>query len=395
MLETEFDTPEGTVRVVDCMPIRDRIIDVVRIVEGVSGAVPMKFELVVRFDYGSVVPVGAQPTGNSISMIAGPNALRLNAPFKLEGADMRHEAEFVVRAGEKVPFVLTWFPSFHRDKPPERSTRSAPSGAPRAWWKDWSSRSTYHGKWEDLVQRSVITLKALTYAPTGGIVAAPTTSLPEWPGSVRNWDYRYCWLRDATFTLYSLMSAGYVQGSGGWRDWLLRAVAGDPAHLQIMYGNAVSAGSPSTSSTGSSGYERSAPVRVGNAASRAVPARRLRRGVRRAPSDAPDGRARRPERVGGAARILDFLEAAWKDPDEGIWEVRGGRRDFTHSKVMAWVAFDRAVKAVEQFGLDGPVDSVARHTRRSAPGGVRARLRRRAQHLHAVLRLEGARREPR
>jgi GH15 family glucan-1,4-alpha-glucosidase len=354
VLETEFDTPDGTVRVIDCMPIRDRTIDVVRVVEGVSGAVPMKFELIVRFDYGSVVP-WVRSSGNSILMIAGPNGLRLNAPFKIEGQEMRHEAEFVVRAGDKVPFVLTWFPSFHMDQAPEIDPLRA-VGRTTAWWKDWSNRSTYHGKWEDLVQRSLITLKALTYAPTGGIVAAPTTSLPEWPGSVRNWDYRYCWLRDSTFTLYSLMTAGYVKEAVEWRDWLLRAVAGDPAHLQIMYGTRGERRLSEYEVEWLPGYENSAPVRIGNAASEqfqldvygeVVDSLHQTRQMQ-VPED--------PSAWALQRAILEFLEAAWQDADEGIWEVRGGRRDFTHSKVMAWVAFDRAVKAVEQFGLDGPVD---------------------------------------
>ena len=354
VLETEFDTPDGTVRVVDCMPIRDRSIDVVRVVEGVSGAVPMKFELIVRFDYGSILP-WVQADGNSVSMVAGPNALRLNAPFKVEGHELRHEAKFVVHAGEQVPFVLTWYPSFHREKPPQIDALRA-VGRTTAYWKDWSSRSTYHGRWEELVQRSVITLKALTYAPTGGIVAAPTTSLPEWPGSVRNWDYRYCWLRDATFTLYSLMTAGYVKEAVEWRDWLLRAVAGDPANMQIMYGTRGERRLTEYEVDWLPGYEKSAPVRVGNAASQ-----QFQLDVYGEVFDAlhQTRQMNVPESQSAWAlqrAILEFLEAAWKDPDEGIWEVRGGRQDFTHSKVMAWVAFDRAVKGVEQFGLVGPVD---------------------------------------
>ncbi len=355
VLETEFDTPDGTVRVIDCMPIRDRTIDVVRVVEGVSGAVPMKFELIVRFDYGSVVP-WVRSSGNSVLMIAGPNALRLNAPFKVEGREMRHEAEFIVREGDKVPFVLTWFESFHREPPPEIDAIRA-VGRTTAWWTDWSSRSTYHGQWEDLVQRSVITLKALTFAPTGGIVAAPTTSLPEWPGSVRNWDYRYCWLRDATFTLYSLMTAGYVKEAVEWRDWLLRAVAGDPAHLQIMYGTSGERRLTEYEVDWLPGYENSAPVRIGNAASE-----QFQLDVYGEVFDALHQTRQMemtedPNAWSLQRAILEFLEAAWTDADEGIWEVRGGRRDFTHSKVMAWVAFDRAVKAVEQFGLEGPVDT--------------------------------------
>ncbi|MEX1007988.1 MAG: glycoside hydrolase family 15 protein [Acidimicrobiia bacterium] len=354
VLETEFDTPEGTVRVTDCMPIRDRSIDVVRVVEGVSGAVPMKLELWVRFDYGSVVP-WVRSTDHTVLMIAGPNALRLTSPVEVRGRDLRHEAEFVVREGDRVPFVLTWFESWHKEPPPPVDPiRSL--GRTTAWWNDWSSRTTYEGGWKDQVQRSVITLKALTFAPTGGIVAAPTTSLPEWPGSVRNWDYRYCWLRDATFTLYSLMIAGYVKEAVEWRDWLLRAVAGDPAHLQIMYGPAGERRLPEYEVDWLPGYEASAPVRVGNAASE-----QFQLDVYGEVFDALHqtrhmGVAEDPTAWSLQQAILEFLESAWQDPDEGIWEVRGGRRDFTHSKVMAWVAFDRAVRAVEEFGLEGPVD---------------------------------------
>ncbi len=354
VLETEFDTPEGTVRVIDCMPIRDRSIDVVRVVEGVSGAVPMKLELWVRFDYGEVVP-WVRSVGNSVHMIAGPNALRLMSPFKVHGRDMRHEAEFVVRAGDRVPFVLTWYDSWHKE-PPSPIDPIRALGSTTAWWSDWSSRTTYDGGWKDLVQRSLITLKALTFAPTGGIVAAPTTSLPEWPGGVRNWDYRYCWLRDATFTLYSLMMAGYVKEAVEWRDWLLRAVAGDPAHLQIMYGAAGERRLTEYEVDWLAGYEGSAPVRVGNAASE-----QFQLDVYGEVFDALHqtrhmGVAEDPTAWSLQQAILEFLESAWRDADDGIWEVRGDRRDFTHSKVMAWVAFDRAVKAVEEFGLGGPVE---------------------------------------
>jgi GH15 family glucan-1,4-alpha-glucosidase len=354
VLETEFDTPEGTVRVTDCMPIRDRSIDLVRVVHGVRGAVPMKFDLRVRFDYGSVVP-WARSTDHTVLMIAGPDALRLASPVPIEGREMHHGAEFLVREGDTLPFVLTWYPSYHRDPPPELDALRA-VGRTTAWWSDWSSRSTYTGEWREPVQRSVITLKALTYAPTGGIVAAPTTSLPEWPGGVRNWDYRYCWLRDATFTLYALMMAGYVKEAVEWRDWLLRAVAGDPANLQIMYGPAGERRLSEYEVGWLPGYENSAPVRVGNAASE-----QFQLDVYGEVFDALHQTrhlemAEDPNAWALQQAILEFLEGAWREPDEGIWEVRGGRRDFTHSKVMAWVAFDRAVKAVEQFGLDGPVD---------------------------------------
>ena len=353
VLETEFDTPEGTVRVIDCMPIRDRSVDLVRVIQGVRGRVPMTMDLVVRFDYGSVIP-WVRTVDGAIQMIGGPDALRLTTPVLVEGADFRHHAEFVVNEGTTVPFVLTWYPSFHR--PPEQIDAMRALGRTTSFWDEWSSQSTYDARWRDPVQRSLVTLKALTYAPTGGIVAAPTTSLPEWPGGVRNWDYRYCWLRDATFTLYSLMTAGYKREAVAFRDWLLRAVAGDPGHLQIMYGPAGERRLDEYEVEWLPGYEHSRPVRVGNAASKQYQldvygevmdslhqARRMR-----VPEDT--------EAWALQLAILDFLEGGWREPDDGIWEVRGGRRDFTHSKVMAWVAFDRAVKAVEEFGLEGPVD---------------------------------------
>ena len=354
VLETEFDTPEGTVRVIDCMPIRDRTIDIVRVVEGVSGAVPMKVELWVRFDYGAVVP-WVRRIDHSLLMIAGPNALQLQTPLRLKGHDMRHDAEFVVRAGDKIPFVLTWYPSHHREVPARiEATRAL--GRTTAWWQDWSRRSTYEGEHADVVQRSLVTLKALTYAPTGGIVAAPTTSLPEWPGGVRNWDYRYCWLRDSTFTLYSLTRAGYTREAVAWRDWLLRAVAGDPANLQIMYGPAGERRLTEYEVDWLPGYEGSRPVRIGNAASQ-----QFQLDVYGEVFDSLHHTRQievqeDPNAWALQLAILEYLEGAWRDPDEGIWEVRGGRHDFTHSKVMAWVAFDRAVQAVERFGLDGPVD---------------------------------------
>ena len=257
--------------------------------------------------------------------------------------------------GEKVPFVLSWFPSHHREVAETIDPLRA-LGRTTAWWQDWSSRSTYDGEYADVVQRSLVTLKALTYAPTGGIVAAPTTSLPEWPGGVRNWDYRYCWLRDATFTLYSLTLAGYTREAVAWRDWLLRAVAGDPAHLQIMYGAAGERRLTEYEVDWLPGYEGSRPVRVGNAASAQFQLDVYGEVFDSLHQTRQLELAEDPNVWALQLAILEFLEGAWKQPDEGIWEVRGGRRDFTHSKVMAWVAFDRAVRAVEHFGLEGPVD---------------------------------------
>jgi GH15 family glucan-1,4-alpha-glucosidase len=353
VLETEFDTPEGTVRIVDCMPIRDRSIDLVRLVEGVSGRVPMTMEFVVRFDYGAVVP-WVRSVNGAIRMIAGPHGLRLVTPVHLTGRDLRHTGEFVVEEGDQVPFVLTGYPSY-QEPPPQIDPVKAVQRT-TSFWTRWSKRSTVTGEWRDAIQRSVITLKALTYAPTGGIVAAPTTSLPEQPGGVRNWDYRYCWLRDATFTIYSLMTAGYTEEAVAFRDWLLRAVAGDPANLQIMYGAAGERRLDEYEVDWLSGYEGSMPVRVGNAASRQLQLDVYGEVLDSLHQTRHMGVVEDPNAWALQLAILDFLEGEWRQPDDGIWEVRGGRQDFTHSKVMAWVAFDRAVNAVEEFGLEGPVD---------------------------------------
>ena len=254
-----------------------------------------------------------------------------------------------------MPFVLTGFPSYQSTPAAHRRAAGRRPGRPSSG-KQWSERSTYKGEWRDAVQRSVITLKALTYEPTGGIVAAPTTSLPEWPGGVRNWDYRFCWLRDATFTLYSLMTAGYTGEAVAFRDWLLRAVAGDPANLQIMYGAAGERRLDEYEIDWLPGYEGSAPVRIGNAASNQYQLDVYGEVLDSLHQTRHMGVAEDPNAWSLQLAILEFLESGWNDPDEGIWEVRGGRQDFTHSKVMAWVAFDRAVKGVEEFGLEGPVD---------------------------------------
>ncbi|HEY3673719.1 MAG TPA: glycoside hydrolase family 15 protein [Acidimicrobiia bacterium] len=353
VLETEWDTPEGTVRIVDCMPVRDQSIDLVRVVEGVSGRVPMRMDFIVRFDYGSIVPWVHSQEG-TLRIIAGPAALCLTTPVRLKGHDYRHTAEFTVEAGDRVPFVLAGYPSF--EDPPPRVDAFEAIERTTAYWQEWSARSTYDGDWRDVVQRSLITLKALTYEPTGGIVAAPTTSLPERIGGVRNWDYRYCWLRDATFTIYSLMTAGYTEEACSFRDWLLRAVAGDPGHLQIMYGPAGERRLSEYEVDWLPGYEGSTPVRVGNAAHHQYQLDVYGEVVDSMHQSRHMGIEEVPNGWAVQRALLDYLESGWREPDEGIWEVRGGRKDFVHSKVMAWVAFDRAVKGVEEFGLDGPVD---------------------------------------
>ena len=353
VLETEWDTPDGSVRIVDCMPVRDQSIDVVRVVEGVRGRVPMTMEFVVRYDYGAWVP-WVRAVDGTIRMIAGPHGLCLATPVHVRGHDLRHSADFTVAEGERIPFVLTGYPSY--EDPPGRIDPFESVDRTTSFWQEWSAQSTYDGDWKDLIQRSLITLKALTYAPTGGIVAAPTTSLPEAIGGVRNWDYRYCWLRDATFTIYSLMTAGYTEEACAFRDWLLRAVAGDPAHLQIMYGAAGERRLHEYEVDWLPGYEGSTPVRVGNAAHQQYQLDVYGEIIDSMHQSRHMGIDEDPNAWAVQVAILEFLETGWREPDEGIWEVRGGRQHFVHSKVMAWVAFDRAVKGVEEFGLDGPAD---------------------------------------
>ena len=353
VLETEFETDTGVVRVTDCMPPRGLDPDVVRVVEGVSGEVAMRSELVIRFDYGSVVP-WVRRTADGISAVAGPDAICLHAGVPVRGEGLTSVSDFVVRPGNRVPFVLTWHPS--HQPAPERLDGISEIEQTVQWWTEWSRRCTYDGPWRDAVLQSLKLLKALTYAPTGGIVAAPTTSLPEWPGSVRNWDYRYCWLRDATLTLYALLLGGYTEEACAWRDWLLRAVAGNPADLQIMYGVAGERRLPEFEVGWLPGYEASRPVRVGNAAVRQVQLD-IYGEVMDTLYQARKAGMRSDEWSWGLEKqLLLALEGAWSQPDEGLWEVRGPRRQFTHSKVLAWVAFDRGIKSIEQFGADGPLD---------------------------------------
>jgi GH15 family glucan-1,4-alpha-glucosidase len=357
VLETEMDTADGTVRIVDFMPPRGRYPDVVRIVEGVRGQVPMRMQLVIRFDYGTAVP-WVRRRSRGLTAVAGPDALVLRCPVPTRGQDFTTVAAFEVGPGDAVPFTLTWHPS--TEALPPAVDPAAALRETTAFWSDWGARSTYRGNWPETVLTSLMVLKALTYAPTGGIVAAPTTSLPEQLGGVRNWDYRYCWLRDATFTLYAMVQAGYHDEAIAWRDWLLRAVAGDPSQLQIMYGPAGERRLPELELPWLPGYESSAPVRIGNAASEQ---RQLdvygevldsfwfsrRVGI---PAD--------EQAWALALKLLEYLETAWRDPDQGIWEMRGPPRHFTYSKVMCWVGFDRAVKTIELGARDGPLDTFKR-----------------------------------
>ena len=392
VLETTFHTDDGDVRITDCMPPRGSTVDIVREVEGLSGRVPMHMELVIRFDYGSIVP-WVYGSDDGLRAVAGPDALVLQTPVRTHGAARRTVADFVVEAGERVP-VHPGVPRVARSRRPASSTRRARSRTPTRWWKKWSAQCTYEGEWRDAVMRSLITLKALTYAPTGGIVAAPTTSLPEWIGSVRNWDYRYCWLRDATLTLISLSLGGYTEEALAWRDWLLRAAAGDPEDLQIMYGVAGERRLTELELDWLPGYEDSKPVRLGNAASEQfqldvygevmATLYRTRRLI-------PDPGKHRDSWDLELA-LLGSLEGKWRKPDEGIWEVRGPREHFTHSKGMAWLAFDRAVRNVEDFGLDGPVARWRQAARRDPRADLRRGLRPRAARVHPGVRVQAARR---
>ena len=353
VLETEFETADGVVAVIDCMPLRSEVPDVFRMVEGRRGQVRMHMDLAIRFDYGSLVP-WVRRTSDGLTAVGGANRLRLITPVQMHGENRHTVADFNVSAGERIPFTLEWQRSYAWRPAPEDPERSIQ--ATEQWWREWSNRCAYQGPYRDAVVRSLITLKALTYRPSGGVLAAATTSLPERLGGMRNWDYRYCWLRDATFTLYALMLGGYSAEAVEWREWLLRAVAGEPAHAQIMYGVAGERLIPEWEVGWLPGYESSGPVRVGNAA-----ATQFQLDVYGEVLDAlhtarrlglpADENAWHMER-----RFVAFVERMWREPDEGIWEVRGPRRHFTHSKVMAWVALDRAVKAVERFGLEGPVE---------------------------------------
>ena len=353
VLETEFETATGVVRVIDFMPVRQGEPDLVRVVEGVRGEVAMQMEVVIRFDYGSIVPWVRQIDG-MLQAIGGPDALALWSPVPVHPDDVKMRAEFTVREGQRLPFVLAWFQS--HEPPPAMIDGLQAMADTQRWWEDWCSHCTYEGQWRDAVRRSLMVLKCLTFAPTGGIVAAATTSLPEHIGSVRNWDYRYCWIRDATFTLYALITNGYTAEAVAWRNWLLRAVAGDPSTMQIVYGASGERRLPELELDWLPGYEGSRPVRIGNAASTQHQLDIYGETMDVLHVSRQAGVAHDPD-VWAIQRVLmDFVETAWKDPDEGIWEVRGPRRHFTHSQVMAWVALDRAVQAVERFGEQGPLE---------------------------------------
>ena len=358
ILETTFETGEGTVSIVDFMPLTDNedYVDVMRLVRGDTGRVPMRMELAIRFGYGRIKP-WVRPRDYGINAVAGPDALDLHTPVGLQEQDGNVVAEFTIGAGAAVPFSLAYHPS-HRAPRESRPCQQALEET-ASWWREWSGRCRFAREegdpWCEAVTRSLITLKAMTFQPTGGIVAAPTTSLPEAIGGERNWDYRYCWIRDATLTLYALLTSGYREEAYAWREWMLRVTAGDPGQLHIMYGLAGERRLVEYELPWLPGYEGSRPVRIGNAAYD-----QLQLDVNGQLMDALHAGRRYqlealPEAWEFQRRLLVDLEVKWHEPDEGIWEVRSGRRHFTHSKLMAWVAFDRAIKAVEDFGLAGPV----------------------------------------
>ncbi|GAA0600724.1 glycoside hydrolase family 15 protein [Streptomyces crystallinus] len=346
VLESVWETRTGTVRLLDFMPQRDRAPDVVRIVEGVSGSVEMSSVLRLRFDYGRVVPWVRRADGHRVA-VAGPDSvwLRTDPAVKTWGQQLSTRSSFTVGAGEKVAMVMTWHPS-HEPRPSIIDPYQALEES-LADWREWAGKCQCTGPYRDAVVRSLITLKALTYAPTGGIVAAPTTSLPEEIGGVRNWDYRYCWLRDSTLTLDALVSAGYLDEAAAWRDWLLRAVAGDPADLQIMYGLGGERRLPEVELPWLTGHLDSAPVRIGNAAVKQLQLDVYGEVIDSLHSARTAGMAAKRHTWNVELSLLGFLESRWREPDEGLWEVRGERRHFVHSKVMAWVAADRTVRALE------------------------------------------------
>ena len=354
ILETRYETDEGVATLIDFMPLRNNTADIVRLVVGESGRMTMGMELVLRFGYGSIVPWVTRLPDDTLRAVAGPDMVLLTTPIDVHGENFKTVGEFTVAAGETVPFTLIYASSHLL--PPKPTDPNQALATTEQFWRGWTAKFKHDGPFADIVTRSLITLKALTYGPTGGIVAAPTTSLPEWIGGVRNWDYRFCWLRDATLTLLAFMNAGYYEEAAAWREWLLRAVAGRPEQAQIMYGIAGERRLVEWEVPWLPGFRNSAPVRIGNSAHN-----QLQLDVYGEVMDALH-QARRggigQSDDGWAVQIafLKHLETAWTEPDESIWEVRSGRKHFTYSKVMAWVAFDRAIKSAEEYQLDGPLD---------------------------------------
>jgi GH15 family glucan-1,4-alpha-glucosidase len=354
ILETRFETPEGTVVLTDCMQRRDGLSDVLRLLRCQSGSVAMRMELCVRFGYGKIVPwVTSLPDGR-LRAVAGPDQLILQTSVAHRGQNLKTVAEFQLHAGEELAFALTWAESF-RAIPESPDVKTAIAGI-EAEWQEWSAGCSFTGEYGEPVRRSLITLRALSDFNTGGIVAAPTTSLPEIIGGERNWDYRYCWLRDSTFTLYALMESGYREEAKAWNEWLMRAIAGDPDTMQIMYGLAGERRLNEYELPHLSGYRDSKPVRIGNAASGQLQLDVFGEVLDSLFQARRSGLVPMNEMWDLELKLAIHLESLWSEPDEGIWEIRGGARNFTWSKIMSWVAFDRAVRTIEEFGAPGPID---------------------------------------
>jgi GH15 family glucan-1,4-alpha-glucosidase len=353
ILESIFETDKGTVRAIDFMPPRGRAPDIVRIVEGLDGSVPMRSELVIRYDFGHIVP-WVRRVDHARIATAGPDALCFRTPVEVHGEELRTVSKFELQQGERIPFTLTWFPS--HEKIPRAINAEQALTDTENYWLDWAAQSNQRGDYQDEIHQSLRVLKALTYAPTGGIVAAATTSLPEQIGGARNWDYRFCWLRDATLTLLAMLKAGYVEEARAWADWLRRAVAGDPADLQIMYGLAGERRLDEREIEWLPGFQGSTPVRVGNAASEQRQLDVYGEVLDAAYQSSFHRRRTRDDGWSLTTKLLEWLSDHWREEDAGLWEMRGPNRHFTHSKVMCWVAFDRAVRLSEEHGEPGPVD---------------------------------------
>ena len=353
ILETTFETEAGSVSVVDFMSRRDGVSDLVQIVRGLHGTVSMRTEHNVRIEYGSVVPWASRQEDRRLELTAGPERLILETRVPLRGANLRTIGEFDVVSGDEVAFTLSWTPSYRPIPVPFRAIDALAEA--ELFWSNWTAPIKRAGEWSEPVVRSLLTLKALSHRETGGIVAASTTSLPEKIGGARNWDYRFCWLRDATFTLYALLEAGFLDEARAWRQWLLRAVAGSPDDLQIMYGVAGERRLVEYEVPWLPGYQQSGPVRIGNAAAGQVQLDVYGEVLDTLYVARRAGLAANDASWGLECALIEHLEIIWDQPDDGIWEVRGGRKHFTHSKVMAWVAFDRAVRSSEEFGLEAPL----------------------------------------
>jgi GH15 family glucan-1,4-alpha-glucosidase len=352
ILETRFETPEGAATLIDFMPPRGRHSNVVRIVIGEHGRVQMATKVVFRFGYGAIVPWMTRLEDGTYRAIAGPDMVVLRTPVNLRGQELTTVGSFIISEGEAIPFVLTYCQS--HNPPPTAWDPTSALEATEAFWRDWTGKCTAGGAWHEAVVRSLITLKALTYAPTGGIVAAPTTSLPERPGGPRNWDYRFCWLRDATLTLLAMMHAGIYWEAAAWRDWMVRAVAGSPDQIQPLYGIAGERRLAEWTAPWLPGFQNSQPVRIGNEAYRQFQLDIFGEVMDALHQSRRSGLSATDTGWRVQVAMLDHLARVWSEPDEGIWEIRAERRHFVYSKVMAWVAFDRAIKSVETFGLEGP-----------------------------------------